>query len=282
MEDMRSLVELQQEIWGYGLPDSDFPYPARALFAFSESGGLVAGAFLENRAIGLAIAWPGIEDLSGRAYLHSQLVGVLPNYRHLGLGYHLKTYQRDFANRAGLDLIKWTFDPLQSANANLNLRKLGAVATAFCPQYYGELHSHFSAGLATDRLTVEWHIHSRRTLSRLDSVPSLLAETPSLTAVTRVEPVGPEESGLRRLAHYELSLVEPELLVEIPNDFDRFRSKEPRLASDWQAKIRHLFQHYFGCRYLISDFLLLEGPRRRGFYLLSNRTLDDVLAGVLG
>ena len=278
MPEMSPAVELQREIWGYGRPDADSPYPARALFAFSESGGLVAGAFLEDQAIGFAISWPGVDRFSRKPYLNSQLVGVLPRYRHLSLGYHLKLYQRDFAMQTGMDLIKWTFDPLQSANANLNLRKLGAVATTFHSHYYGELQSHFSAGLATDRLTVEWHTHCARTVSRLGSVPAPLTALPSLPSATRVESVGPNSGGMPGLSHHDLNLDEPELLVEIPDDFQSLRRSDPRLGSDWQDKVRDLFCHYFGRGYLAGDFLVVTGPPRRVFYVLSRHPLDQLLA----
>ncbi|MFQ5931513.1 MAG: hypothetical protein ACE5MM_03810, partial [Nitrospiraceae bacterium] len=66
------LVDLQRKIWGYGRPDADLPYPARALFAISESGGHVAVASLENTPVGFSLAWTAMNRVSKKPYLHSQ------------------------------------------------------------------------------------------------------------------------------------------------------------------------------------------------------------------
>ncbi len=277
MEEMPSIVELQREIWGYGLPDADFPYPARCLFAFSESGGLVAGVFCEGRPIGFGFTWIGKDRQAGNSYLNSQLVGFLPQYRHLSLGYHIKIYQRDFAAYSGLDLVKWTFDPLQSVNANLNLRKLGVLVRTYHSHYYGKLESHFSGGLATDRVGAEWHIHSPRTIERLRSLPPPLVEGSPLPQVTQVETTVTQTGRSRTLSQYSLELSAPELLVEIPDDFEMIRRSHLTLALDWQQKIRHILEHYLGHGYLISDFLVVQGTPRRAFYLLSRRSLESLL-----
>lgn len=277
MAQMPPIVDLQREIWGYGLPDADLPYPARCLFAFSESGGLVAGAFVEEEPVGFGFAWIGKDRQSGKSYLNSQLVGVLPQYRYLSLGYHIKIYQRDFADDCGLDLVKWTFDPLQSVNANLNLRKLGAFVRTYRPHYYGNLESHFSGGLATDRVWADWHIHAPRTMERLRSLPPPLVEAPPLPQVTQVETTRTQTGKSRQLSQYSLELSSPELLVEIPDDFETIRRSDLTLALDWQQKIRHILEHYLEHGYLISDFLVVQGTLRRVFYLLSRSSLGEVL-----
>ena len=276
MPEMKEVVRLEEEIWGYGRPGSDPAYPARALFAFSESGGLVAGAFSEEKLVAFAAAWQGVERESKRRYLHSQLVGVLTTHRHLGIGFQLKLYQRDFAMLTGLDLVKWTFDPLLSTNANLNLRKLGAVISVYEPSYYGDLQSQFTGGLASDRVWVSWYVCSRRVQERLTSPASPSPELdPPL--VTRVAPTSTSDPELVSLTDYELGRSDPRLLVEIPGDFGRIRSQDLGLALDWQTKIRDLFLHYFGQGYIASDFFIRPGDRIRPSYLLTSSTLDQIL-----
>lgn len=279
MNEMQQLVDLQRAIWGYGLPDTDFPYPARCLFALAESGGLVTAVFHDGRAVAFSVAWLGMERSSGKNYLHSQLVGVLPEYRHLGIGYHMKIYQRDFATQSGLDLVKWSFDPLQSANANLNLRKLGTVVRSYHSHYYGELQSYFSNGLAADRVCAEWYTLSPRVVARLDSPAPVWTEELSIPRVTSVEsePHAPE---LKRLRAYELNLPDTELLVEIPDDFEAIRRADLELAREWREKTREIFQHYLARGYILSDFVVLESSPRRAFYLLSRRPLEELLKSV--
>jgi predicted GNAT superfamily acetyltransferase len=262
IDEMSQLVHLQREIWGYGEPDTDFPYPARALFALAESGGHVGGAFLDDLPVGLSVAWRGVDPLLQKPYLHSQLVGVRKEHRHLGIGFKLKLYQRDFALEADLELVKWVFDPLRSVNANLNVRKLGAVIPAYQPDYYGPVASHFSRGLATDRVWAHWYVSSSRVRQRLLHPPPLLKREPPLVQVTALP---------------DPNFSDPEFLVEVPDDFEAIFQENLSLAADGQAKIREIFHHYLNQGYLAADFLVVSGPPRRTFYLFSRDPLKQVL-----
>ena len=268
--EMDQVVDLEEQIWGYGAPGSDSPYPARALFALAESGGLVAGAFAGGDLVGFALAWLGSENGTRVPYLHSQLVGVLPAYRAHGIGYHLKLFQRDYALDSGLELIKWTFDPLLAANAHLNLKKLGSVIRSYVPNYYGNLQSRFTRGIASDRVWVSWFVQSQRVRERLDrSSSSTVAGLPRATRV-KPDPI----SGLARLAGFRLDLDSKRLLVEVPGDFNTLRSAEPKLAREWQRKIREIFVHYLNRNYCASDFFFLDG---HGAYLLDRSPLPRIL-----
>ncbi len=262
--EMSQLVQLQREIWGYGQTDTDFPYPARVLFALAESGGHVGGAFLDDLPVGLSVAWRGVDPDLQMPYLHSQLLGVLKEHRHLGIGFQLKLYQRDFALEANLDLIKWVFDPMRSINANLNVRKLGAVIPAYHPNYYGSLQNHFSRGLATDRVWAHWYVSSSRVQQRLLHPLPLLKREPPLTQVTA-------------LPDPNLECADPEFLVEVPDDFEAILQESLSLAADGQTKIREIFQHYLNQGYLGADFLIVSGPPQRTFYLFTKTPLKQVL-----
>ena len=264
IDEMSQLVHLQREIWGYGEPDTDFPYPARALFALAESGGHVGGAFLDDLPLGLSVAWRGVDPLLQKPYLHSQLVGVQKEHRHLGLGFQLKLHQRDFALEANLDLVKWVFDPMRSSNANLNVRKLGAVIPAYQPDYYGSVKSHFSRGLATDRVWAHWYVASSRVQQRLLTPPPLLQQEPPLVEVTA-------------LSDPNLECSDPDFLVEVPGDFEAILQESLSLAADGQANIRKIFQHYLPQGYLAADFLTVSGPPRRSFYVFTKNPLKQIL-----
>lgn len=276
LTDMLPIVELQRQIWGYGRTDTEFPYPARALLAISESGGHVAGAFVEGAMVGFSLAWLGMSEASRELYLHSQLMGVLQDYRHLKIGYQLKTDQRNFARNRDLSLVKWTFDPLRSANANLNIRKLGVVIRSYQPDYYGRMESDFNRGLDSDRIWAEWYVSSNRVRHRLTEVPPLLNREPELVKLTRVSTQGDEDVPAR-LTGYELDRQEQQLLVEVPDDFQVLVDNYPSIAREWQTKIREIFQHYLSRGYTVSDFLVLSGQRRRSFYLVTRDSLQHIL-----
>ena len=276
LEDMLPILELQRQIWGYGRADAEFPYPARVLFAISESGGHVAGAFVEGAMVGFSVAWLGTNRPSGELYLHSQLMGVLQNHRHLNIGYQLKTDQRNFARDRDLNLVKWTFDPLRSTNANLNIRKLGVVIQSYQPDYYGRLKSDFHHGLDGDRVWAEWYVSSSRVRRRLTEAPAPLNQDSALVKLTRVS-VEKDKEVLPRLTCYELERQEQQLLVEIPDDFQTLIERQPSIAREWQTKIRDIFQHYLSRGYIITDFLVFSGRRRHTFYLMTRNPLQHIL-----
>ena len=110
-------------MWGYS--DGDL-VPRRVFILADRIGGQVIGAFDGDVLVGFAMSLPGLRD--GRPYLHSHMLAVLPEYRNAGLGRRLKLAQRDDALARGIDLMEWTFDPLEIKNAHLNIARLGAIA----------------------------------------------------------------------------------------------------------------------------------------------------------
>lgn len=279
MDAMHSVEELQRQIWGYGNPGAGYPYPARCLFEFAESGGLVAGAYVRDEMMGFSVAWLG-RDAEGVDYLHSQLVGILPGGRGNNVGYHMKLYQRKYVKHMKLDLIKWTFDPLQSRNASLNIRKLGAVIKSYAPNYYGSLQSNFSGGLPTDRFLVEWHVNAPRVAHAIEGAGDNAVGLNECKSVTEVE-VG--AGGVKRLVRTRLGYDDQYLSVEIPSDFDGLCASDPAVAQDWRLKIREVFLHYFNKGYNVDDFIVeREGEAYRAFYVITKKALGSILSEVRG
>ena len=163
VEEMGIGVDLQRRVWGYAEIDT---VPDQIFIVARESGGQVLGAFHEDKAIGFALAFAGVHG--GRIHLHSHMVAVLPEYQDRGVGRMLKLAQRDDAISRGIDLIEWTFDPLQLKNAYFNLMRLGAVVRRYIPNFYGRTSSPLHGGLPTDRLVAEWWVRSGRVRDLLD------------------------------------------------------------------------------------------------------------------
>ena len=84
------------------------------------------------------------------------------HHRNGGLGRRLKLMQREDALARGIELIEWTFDPLEIKNAYLNLEKLGAIARRYNINQYGITSSPLQGGLPSDRLIAEWWLKSKR------------------------------------------------------------------------------------------------------------------------
>jgi predicted GNAT superfamily acetyltransferase len=175
LDELQSCVDLQIAVWGYGETDV---VPRKMFLLADRIGGQVIGAIddsIGGRIIGFAMALPGYRN--GRAYLHSHMLAVLPEYRNHGLGRRLKLAQRDDALARGIELMEWTFDPLEIKNAHLNIARLGAICRRYQPDFYGPSSSPLQGGLPTDRLYAEWWLSSPRVQRYMSAAEGTQPET---------------------------------------------------------------------------------------------------------
>jgi len=206
--DFHATVELQKKVWGFSETDCVAP---RLCAVAEEIGGLVLGAFLGEQMSGFSLAFPGVKD-GGRPYWHSHMTGVLPDYQNRRIGRQLKLFQRQEAVRAGIDLIEWTFDPLEIRNAYFNIERLGVIVSHFLPNQYGITSSRLHGGLPTDRLVAEWHVRSERVERAIDGPP---LEAAVIVAT-----------------------------IEIPTEIPELRDTEVERAREIQTRVREEFQQH--------------------------------------
>lgn len=222
-------VKLQQEIWGFA--DIEL-LPLRLFVVADKIGGQVLGAFDGPRMVAFCLAIPGLKP-SGKYYLHSHMLGVLPAYRNSGLGRQMKLKQRDEATARGIELIEWTFDPLELKNAYFNIERLGAIVRRFVPNQYGTTSSYLHTGLPTDRCTAEWWIQSPR-------VEAACAGDRSESA----------------------AIIER---IEVPAAISDLRRSDPAKARDIQSGVAKKFDKYFAGGLAVIGF---EKSETAGTYLL--------------
>src|ERR1700689_4971245 len=174
IEDFRACVALQKEVWNF--TDAEL-VPLRMFVVADKVGGQVMGAFDRKTLVGFALSVPGTR--SGNVYLHSHMLAVRKDHRNGGLGRRLKLMQRQDALARGIELIEWTFDPLEIKNAYLNIEKLGAISRRYNINQYGITSSPLQGGLPSDRLIAEWWLKSRRveTLLATGKNPTFEQET---------------------------------------------------------------------------------------------------------
>lgn len=275
--DILLLEDIQRQVW----VGADIEVvPANLLVAAVHNGGLAIGAYLQDRLVGFVFGFPGLYQTPDGPRLkhHSHMLAVLPEFRDRGIGYALKRAQWQLVRRQGLDRITWTYDPLQSRNANLNISRLGAVCSTYLPDYYGEMRDILNAGTASDRFQVDWWVDSARVnrrLSRRARGKLDLAHFYSAGAEI-INPGSEDEEGYPRPPETDTGqipfLVDARriLLVEIPADFDRLRAARPEFGRGWRSHTRALFQLLFTDGYLITDFIFLPGRHPRGFYVLTH------------
>lgn len=274
-DQMLALEDLQAEVWSGSEAEI---VPAHMLLTIALNGGVLLGGFDGERLIGFVMGFVGVDPRSpnrvamARLKHASHMLGVLPEYRDRGVGLQLKLAQRRIVLNQGIRLISWTYDPLQSRNAYLNIRKLGALSRTYLPDHYGSLRDNLNRGLATDRFMVEWWITSSRVETRiegsrkpLDMAHILAAGAVKANSVSLNDQNLPVPDGM--LDGLDGNLV----VVEIPSEFNELRSQDPDLADQWRAHSRRLFLRAFEAGYIVTDFVYFKEERLpRSYYLLSH------------
>ena len=178
------------------------------LQAMIHSGSYLSGVFIENKIVGAAFAFPATNN---GLHLHSHMTAVLPEFRDKGVGYALKIDQWHWAKKNNYSEISWTFDPLVSRNAKLNLIKLGVDVSSYYPNFYGDMPDALNAGDESDRLMVSWKVFGDKPIQRE------LVSTPKLN----------------------------EVLIQIPPDIVAIRSTDREENLRWRRKVREQFLQAF-------------------------------------
>lgn len=253
--------ESQIEAWR--MADAREVVPLHMLVAAQDSGGLVLGAFDGDEMVGFVFGIAALSD-SGRPQHYSHLLAVRPTHRDRGIGWQLKVAQREAVLAQGLDCILWTYDPLESRNAYLNVARLGVICRAYKRDLYGPMADGLNAGLPSDRFKVEWPIDTDRVARRLAGEPG--AEAPEVTPVHITRRT---VAGFRAPGEPALDLDAPAIEVEIPADYQAIKAADPELALAWRLATRAMFEHYFARGYTVVEFTsrLQAGERRNAYWL---------------
>jgi len=267
-EEMRDVEELQRIVW----PDSETDVvPLHMLITAVHNGGLVAGAFVDDQLVGFVFGFPGLESTpDGPRPKHcSHMMGIRPDQRDSGIGFVLKRAQWQMVRHQGLDHITWTYDPLLSRNAYLNISKLGAVCSTYRRSEYGDMRDGLNAGLPSDRFQVDWWINTRRVERRLGKRPRRPLKLDNFSKA-ELEPLYSPHSqagGWIRPPEHFSPLEGRLLLFEIPSDFGALKDADFTLARDWRFFSREAFETAFAAGYIVTDFVFDNGD---SFYVLSH------------
>jgi predicted GNAT superfamily acetyltransferase len=269
LEDAEACEDLQVAIWPSNPGSAGFSIPIHMLMAQMELSGAVIGAWDGEKMVGFLYGSKEL-DADGRLYHYSWLAGVLPEYRHHKIMEHLKYAHAEIARAQGAYKIIWTYDPLQGANARLNVHKLGGIVRSYFVNRYGVRAggSPQNIGMPADRFLLEWFLDGTVNRPELParSVAGLL-ERPDCQLVNQVET---NEHGLQVIRYADLRLDSPYLLIEIPSHFEALRAHPAGAGLDveWRLKTREIFLHYLGRGYTVFDFLSEDRQElRRNVYL---------------
>lgn len=220
LPELRRIEMLQRDVWS--MHDRDV-VPSHQLLAASGAGGVVLGAFdSSGDLIGFCYGFVGLRG--GRALFYSHMAGVVEAHRGKDIGFRLKRMQREEAMARGLDWMVWTYDPLQAPNARLNMHKLGARASRYYVNYYGEMDDALNRGIPSDRLEVDWWLRDQRVVALLRGD----------------RPADPPGGDVAR--------------IEVPANLGEMRRSDPALLRQWRQRTRQAFLELFARGYEAVDF----------------------------
>ncbi len=272
--EFHAAEDLQRAVWNSD--DLDVT-PTHVMLTAAKNGGIVLGAFSGSQLIGFVFGFLGAGEhrfgpeapVAVRLKHCSHQMGVRPDWQGRGVGYALKLAQREAVRDQGLRLITWTYDPLESKNARLNILKLGAVSNTYLRNVYGDLRDGLNQGLATDRFQVDWWIASRRVETRLkQNRPPLQLHHYTEAGTSILNPAKFDENGLLVCAENVKLLPADRALLEFPSDFQAIKKTKSDLARAWREQIRSICEQAFARGFSVIDFIYEPGPPARSFYLL--------------
>ncbi|GAA5030673.1 GNAT family N-acetyltransferase [Streptomyces siamensis] len=249
---LRSAALLFADIWNTDRP----PINTDVLRALAHAGNYVVGAFDGEELLGASVAFLGLRD---RPTLHSHISGVHTGAQGRSIGFALKLHQRAWAARRGIESVTWTFDPLIRRNAHFNLVKLGARATEYLTDFYGDMTDGINAGQQSDRLHLTWPLLAPHVIDLLDGVPSRRAAEPD---AARAEPrlvQGPDGGPEPHLSDAEAQL------CWIPPDIEAVRREDPARAAHWRLALRTALTG------ALAEGYEIRTCTRSGHYLLTRR-----------
>ncbi len=257
-EEYRQCERIQKSVWG------DVGVGSEVLTVTQKYGGVVLGALVGGRVVGFIYAFLG--RYHGRLIHWSHLMAVEAGFRDRGLGFRMKLAHRKLALARGIRSICWTYDPLQSRNAALNIARLGGQVEDYLVNCYGQFPSRIEKGLESDRFVLNWRLDS----SRVER--SLQGEQPRVDLLLpHVNETRLNAQGLIENRRIRWNLAETRLLVEIPGNTDHMREESLPLARRWRGQTRRIFQRYLARGYQVEEFISVPPTASACFYLLRKR-----------
>lgn len=254
--ELHASVELQKRVWGDEFTEL---IPVSMLEIVQQVGGIAVGAFVEERLVGLLFGISGIRD---RKLAHwSDTLAVLPEFRDHGIGRRLKWRQREILLAEGVERIHWTFDPLESRNAYMNLARLGATAVEYRRDFYGVTASALHEGMETDRLVAAWDIGSERVARRFAGE----REASDVAASAPIVNPWRAEQQIIIAGEADLELTHPAIRIAIPADIQDLKARAPDAAREWRHTTRAAFETYLGRGYTATGVVR---ARECSYYLL--------------
>jgi predicted GNAT superfamily acetyltransferase len=210
------MVQLQGHIWGLPVKNRTSPIDMSVI---RDTGGSIIFAYLPEQGLspegwlGFALAYG-----SRTGVMASRFLGVKDGYRGIGIGSDIKFLQAHLALRANHYAMEWTFDPMRSMNAYLNLNVLGTDVHRYVESKYGEMGAALYGRVPSHRFYVRWHLTAPATQQFWQTGQLAPVDVASLPEVT--------QDSIDDILHTR----PPQFRFGIPRDIGAFTAENPQVA----------------------------------------------------
>ncbi len=252
---------LQNIVWGYDPPRG---VPSELLIALAHNGGLVLNAYADTEIVGLLLGVVALHD--GALAHHSHILGVHPAWRGHGIGAAMKWRQREFVLTQGIEMVTWTFDPLETVNARLNVAQLGGIVRTYRRDYYGAMDDALNRGIPSDRFTLEWLLGSPRVRDRAAGIPQSVPSNLPICLSSTINSSG------QRWPDTFVEPTEAATLLEVPARMQELKRQDMALALEWRLATRAAFEQLFDQGYVVTG--VVHRDDRVYYYLEMNPHLS--------
>uniref|UniRef100_UPI0032180705 GNAT family N-acetyltransferase n=1 Tax=uncultured Draconibacterium sp. TaxID=1573823 RepID=UPI0032180705 len=259
-DDFKQIQKLHKEIWG--LKDVDVT-PGHIYSAIINNGGLVIIAYLKNMPAGYIFGFPG--HRGGEKYFYIHNIGVHYACRNQGIGLKLKLQMASEILNRGFTIIKWTYDPLDTKNANLYIRKLNGVPKEYIPNYYGEMLDEINKGVASNRLIISWDL-SKVDISELEH--RNVQKEPSIdTYISLLSTARNQNGDLKVIGISQPENIHSLYKIPVPVNMEAIKLHDKQLAQKWSVHISTILDLCYKNHIRITNIFY----NKKEFYYLLER-----------
>ncbi len=234
MNEFTELINIQKDAWGFAENDIVPLHIFKAAADMLKPNGMVLGYLLDEQIVGFVMTLP----TSNPKEVLAHIGGVRQEYQNRGIFYKLLFEMKKIMKSNNVDKIFGTYDPLESINAHLYIRKLEGIATNHYINYYGEIDSKLHHGLPTDRFRIEWILNDKL----LEKIKNYSNE------------IGSDSEDIK--------------CIDIPLNIQELKNKDITEAIEWRMNTRKLFDEYVAKQNFIVIDYIIDQVNKKGIYIL--------------
>lgn len=262
IKKIKKIIKLHKSIWG--LDDFEIT-PPHIYKATLEAGGHILIAYKDKEPAGFIYGFPGC-DSEGNRYFYIHNLGVEKKFRSLGIGLKLNLQLRKILLEESYNTVKWTFDPLESTNANLYIGKMGGIVEDYMKDYYGKMTDELNKNISSDRLIIKWEIKSSRVVEKLNNRDSFYTIN-DVEKSKCLNFIGKDKKPKNNKINYNSNFY----FLEIPANYHEIKINTFDIIREWRLYVRNILQSFLKKGFIIVDTVYFN---KRFFYVLSHKNAN--------